>query len=47
MDLDDTSDWTKTKGAKSVTEQNSLDDFLTTAEMAGKEFDAGNFVIVI
>lgn len=43
MDIEDTSDWKKTNAEKSVTEQNALDDFLTTAEMAGKEFDAGNW----
>lgn len=41
MDLEDTSDWSKTKAEKSVTEQSALDDFLTTAEMAGKEFESG------
>lgn len=41
MDLEDTSDWSKTKVEKSLTEQSALDEFLTTAEMAGKEFESG------
>lgn len=45
MDLEDTSDWSKTKVEKSLTEQSALDDFLTTAEMAGKEFESGRCFI--
>lgn len=44
MDVEDTSDWSKTKGEKSVTEQSALDEFLTTAEMAGKEFESGKTI---
>lgn len=43
MDVEDTSDWAKTRVEKSVTEQSALDEFLTTAEMAGKEFESGNW----
>lgn len=47
MDVEDTSDWSKTKGEKSVTEQSALDEFLTTAEMAGKEFESGKTIVII
>jgi large subunit GTPase 1 len=30
----------------SVTDQNSLDDFLTTAEMAGRDFTASAFLLL-
>jgi large subunit GTPase 1 len=38
--LEDGTDWNKLN-LKSVTEQNSLDEFLTTAELAGTEFESG------
>ncbi|EDQ84408.1 uncharacterized protein MONBRDRAFT_34721 [Monosiga brevicollis MX1] len=38
-DLDDGFSWTNTQGV-SVTEQNALDDFLSTAELAGTDFTA-------
>lgn len=38
-DLNDGADWSKTN-FQSVTEQNSLDEFLTTAELAGTDFEA-------
>ena len=41
-ELEDTSDWSKTKAFKSVTEQNSLDEFLNTAELAGADFESGS-----
>ncbi|CAF0762594.1 unnamed protein product [Brachionus calyciflorus] len=37
--IDDADDWNKIN-LNSVTEQNSLDDFLTTAELAGKDFES-------
>jgi len=40
-ELDDTSDWSKIKDLKSVTEQNSLDEFLTNAELANSNFESG------
>ena len=40
-ELDDTSDWGKIKGLKSLTEQNSLDEFLTNAELANTNFESG------
>lgn len=39
-DLDDGYDWNRIN-LNSVTEQNSLDEFLTTAELAGTQFTAG------
>ena len=44
-ELEDTSEWSKTKTFKSVTEQNSLDEFLNTAELAGADFESGNWKI--
>ena len=41
-DLDDGYDWNKIN-LKSVTEENTLDEFLATAEMAGTEFTAGKW----
>ena len=40
-ELDDTSDWNKIKDLKSVTEQSSLDEFLTNAELANSNFESG------
>jgi hypothetical protein len=42
-ELDDTSDWSKIKDLKSVTEQNSLDEFLTNAELANSNFESGKY----
>lgn len=39
-ELDDGYDWGRLKNLQSVTEQNQLDDFLATAELAGTEFAA-------
>jgi len=39
-DVDDGLDWNRIN-LKSVTEQNTLDEFLSTAELAGTEFTAG------
>ena len=36
----DETDWNKLN-LRSVTEQNSLDEFLTTAELAGTDFESG------
>jgi large subunit GTPase 1 len=38
-ELDDGYDWARLN-LRSVTEQSSLDDFLSTAELAGTEFEA-------
>jgi len=38
--MDDGLDWNRLN-LKSVTEENTLDEFLSTAEMAGTEFSAG------
>jgi len=38
--IDDGLDWNRLN-LKSVTEENTLDEFLSTAEMAGTEFSAG------
>jgi len=38
--VDDGLDWNRLN-LKSVTEENTLDEFLSTAEMAGTEFSAG------
>ena len=43
-ELQDGYDWGRLN-LQSVTEQNNLDDFLTTAEMAGKEFTAGRWLV--
>ena len=40
-DLNDGVEWGRLN-LNSVTEQSNLDDFLTTAELAGTEFTAGN-----
>ena len=40
-DLNDGYDWGRLN-LQSVTEQSNLDDFLTTAQLAGTEFTAGN-----
>jgi len=45
-DLDDGFDWNRLN-LKSVTEENSLDEFLSTAEMAGTEFSAGNLEPIV
>jgi hypothetical protein len=39
-DLGDSNDWNKLN-LNSITEQNSLDEFLSTAELAGVEFESG------
>lgn len=39
-ELDDGYDWNRLN-LKSVTEENTLDEFLATAELAGTEFTAG------
>ena len=39
-DVDDGLDWNRIN-LKSVTEENTLDEFLSTAELAGTEFSAG------
>jgi len=39
-DVDDGLDWNRIN-LKSVTQENSLDEFLSTAELAGTEFCAG------
>ena len=39
-ELDDGYDWSKLN-LRSVTEENQLDEFLRTAELAGTEFTAG------
>jgi len=39
-ELDDGLDWNRLN-LKSVTEENTLDEFLSTAELAGTEFTAG------
>ena len=39
-ELEDGYDWGRLKNLQSVTEQNQLDDFLATAELAGTEFTA-------
>lgn len=43
-ELNDGYDWGRLN-LQSVTEQNSLDDFLATAELAGTEFVAGKLFI--
>jgi len=44
-DVNDGSDWNRLN-LKSVTEENTLDEFLSTAEMAGTEFSAGGLQLV-
>ena len=44
--MNDGADWNKIN-FQSVTEQNSLDEFLTTAELAGTDFEAGVCVLKI
>jgi len=38
--LDDGASWTK---LQSITQQRDLDEFLSTAQLAGTQFTAGNF----
>jgi len=42
-DIDDGLDWNRIN-LKSVTEENTLDEFLSTAELAGTEFSAGTIL---
>jgi len=44
-ELDDGLDWNRIN-LKSVTEENTLDEFLSTAELAGTEFTAGKYEIL-
>ena len=44
--VDDGLDWNRLN-LKSVTEENTLDEFLSTAEMAGTEFSAGRLQSVV
>ena len=43
-ELDDGYEWGRLN-LNSVTEQNALDEFLATAELAGTEFTAGNMSV--
>lgn len=44
-DFTTTADWNRLN-LRSVTDQNSLDEFLTTAQLAGTDFAAGLFLLI-